>query len=119
MSNKKTPNGYHENRRALKDKIWSFWQGDFIEKYLNTWTLQLFIAFVIYLIFNIYNNYAGLRNLKHINTLKRELTELRLEKASLSSTLMGEGRISVIEERVKKEQLDIAIPKTPPIVIDK
>lgn len=108
-----------ENRRSLKDRVWYIGQGDFIEKYMTPWTLKLIVSIIIYMLFSVYNNFSGIRNLKKINALKRELTELRLEKASLSSTLMGEGRMSVIEERVQKEELEISIPKNPPIILEK
>ena len=106
-----------ENRRDIRDKVWSIFQGDFMEKYLNRRSMQWFVAVLIFMLFSVYNNFSSVRDLSKINNLKKELTELRLEKASLSSTLMGEMRISVIEERVKNEQLEIAIPKNPPILI--
>lgn len=109
-----------ENKGTEKaKKFWRYAGGEFLSDSFQTSTLKWIFAFTLLAIFLVYKDYSAIRKLRQINNLKKEITDLKMEEVSISSTLMGATRISAIEERVKEEQLDIAIPKTPPIIIEK
>ncbi len=108
-----------ENRKNVKKQVWYWVQGNFLDGWFRGKSLRWLIAGALLAFFMVYNNYTALRKLRKMNDLKRELTELRLEHVSISSTLMGATRISAIEKRVQDEQIDISIPKTPPVIVKK
>lgn len=90
-----------------------------MESWMNRRTLQWVLAIGVYLILQIFVNFTNLRKKGHIDALNKEITELRMEKVTAHTMLMGARRLSAIEERVKEEQLEISIPKSAPYVIDK
>ncbi|MDO4770627.1 FtsL-like putative cell division protein [Porphyromonas sp.] len=100
-------------------KLWRYLGGEFLSDGFQVQNLKWIVAATILALVLIANNYTAIRKLRKINNLKREITDLRMEEVSISSTLMGATRISAIEERVKEENLEISIPKTPPIIIEK
>lgn len=109
-----------ENKGTEKaKKFWRYIGGEFLSDSFQADTLKWIIAATMLALFLVFNNYTAIRQLRAINNLKREITDLRMEEVSISSTLMGATRISAIEERVKEENLEISIPKTPPIIIEK
>lgn len=111
--------GGTKNRRSVKDKIWSVVQGDFMESWMNRRTLQWVTAIGTYLILQIFVNFTDLRKKGQIDRLNKEITELRMEKVTAHTMLMGARRLSAIEERVREENLNISIPKSAPYVIEK
>lgn len=86
---------------------------------MNRRTLQWVLAVGAYLVLQIFVNFANLRKKGQLDRLNKEITELRMEKVTAHTMLMGARRLSAIESRVQEEQLDIAIPKSAPIIIEK
>ena len=75
------------------------------------------VAFALLFILQGINSYTLLRGKKEIAQRNREINELRMEQVTVETTLMGARRLSSIEQRVRDEDLDLSIPKTPPIVV--
>lgn len=108
-----------QNKPKLKDRIWSVVQGDFMEKWMNRRTLQWVTAIGVFLLMQIWVNFTTLRKKAHIDRMNKEISELRMENVTAHTMLMGARRLSVIEERLHEEDLNISIPKSAPIVIEK
>ena len=116
---RKTGRGGTVNSIKLKDRIWRITQGTFLEKMFTLRFASWILAFVLLFLAQGFNSYTYLRHKKEIARLEKEITELRMEKITVETTLMGARRLSAIESRVKEEALDLSIPKTPPIIIDR
>ena len=107
------------NRQTFLDRLGDFWEGKYLVRSMNTHALRWVVALALFCLFSIFNSYHSLRQKSKVDRLDREITELRMEYVSTSSTLMGARRLSAIENRVSEEGLDISIPKNPPIIIDR
>lgn len=107
------------NSTSPKDKVWGVIQGMFLEKGFTLKNVSWVIALVLLFLAQGVNSYTFLRSKKEIDYLTRENAELRMEKITVETTLMGARRLSSIENRVQEESLDLSIPKNPPIVIDR
>ena len=122
MNNKhsgQTLKGGRLNETTVKDRIWQVTQGTFLEKMFTFRNAMWLIAFVLLIIAQNANSYTLLRNKKEVASLAKEISELRMEKITVETTLMGAHRLSSIENRVQEENLDLSIPKNPPIIIEK
>ena len=107
------------NRQTFLDRLGDFWEGKYLVRSMNTHALRWVVALALFCLVSIFNSYHSLRQKSKVDRLDREITELRMEYVSTSSTLMGARRLSAIENRVSEEGLDISIPKNPPIIIDR
>ncbi len=107
------------NRQTFLDRLGDFWEGKYLVRSMNTHSLRWVVALALFCLVSIFNSYHSLRQKNKVDQLDREITELRMEYVSASSSLMGAQRLSAIENRVRKEGLDISIPKNPPIIIDR
>lgn len=106
-----------ENKITISKQIRRILDGSYMADWLTGREFKWIVAFAFWAFFSIVINYNALRQIRHIDSMKKELTELRLERIALSSNLMSAGRLTSIEKRVKEENLKIGIPKTPPIII--
>ena len=114
-----TLKGGRLNETTIKDRIWQVTQGTFLEKMFTLKNASWLFAFLLLVILQNANSYTLLRNKKEVANLSKEISELRMEKITVETTLMGAHRLSSIENRVQEENLDLSIPKNPPIIIDK
>lgn len=107
------------NRQTFWDRMGDFWEGHFLVRSMTPRNLRWVVAVVLFCLLSTWNSYRSLRQKNRIDRLDREITELRMEYVSTSSSLMGARRLSSIEQRVSEEGLEISIPKNPPIIIHK
>lgn len=107
------------NRQTFWSRLGDFWEGQYLVRSMTPHTLRWVVALVLFCLLSTFNSYHSLRQKNKVDRLDREITELRMEYVSTSSTLMGARRLSSIEQRVSEEGLAISIPKNPPIIIDK
>ena len=109
--------GGTKNKRSWQKRFWNITQGTFLEGKLTLRNAMWIVAFALLFILQGINSYTLLRGKKEIAQLNREINELRMEQVTVETTLMGARRLSSIEQRVRGEDLDLSIPKTPPIVV--
>lgn len=109
--------GGTKNKRSWQKRFWNITQGTFLEGKLTLRNAMWIVAFALLFILQGINSYTLLRGKKEIAQLNREINELRMEQVTVETTLMGARRLSSIEQRVRDEDLDLSIPKTPPIVV--
>lgn len=107
------------NRQTFMNRLGNFWEGQYLVRSMTPKTLRWILAVALFCLFSTFNSYRSLRQKSKVDRIDQEITELRMEYVSTSSTLMGARRLSSIENRVMEEGLDISIPKNPPIVIDR
>lgn len=108
-----------QDRKDRKNRFWDTVEGVGLERRFSSSTIAWIIAIALFAVAHIANNYSGMRKIGQISELNKELKELRMEHVTVSTQLMGEQRLSSIEEHVKNEGLTIEIPKTSPIVIER
>ena len=65
------------------------------------------------------NHYAVIMNLSEIDTLQKELTDVKYEALTISSQLMRESRQSFVREMVNERGLELEDSTTPPYTISK
>lgn len=109
--------GGTKNKRSWQKRFWNITQGTFLEGKLTLRNAMWIVAFALLFILQGINSYTLLRGKKEIAQRNREINELRMEQVTVETTLMGARRLSSIEQRVRDEDLDLSIPKTPPIVV--
>ena len=107
------------NGVELKDRIWKYTQGTFLEKMFTLKNAAWIFAFVLLFLAQGFNGFTYLRHKREAARLDSEISELRMEQITVETTLMGARRLSAIEERVKNENLDLSIPKNPPVIIER
>lgn len=109
--------GGTRNKRSWQKRFWNITQGTFLEGKLTLRNAMWIVAFALLFILQGLNSYTLLRGKKEVARLNREINELRMEQVTVETTLMGARRLSSIEQRVRDEELDLSIPKSPPIVV--
>ncbi len=109
--------GGTKNKRSWQRRFWNITQGTFLEGQLTLRNAIWIVAVAMLFIIQGLNTYTLLRGKKEIARLNREITERRMEQVTVESELMGARRLSSIEERVRADNLDLSIPKSPPILI--
>lgn len=65
------------------------------------------------------NRYTCQQRLAEINSLERQLTDLRYESMTISSELMGSSRQSQVKELVESKGIDLEESKQPPFQLSK
>lgn len=65
------------------------------------------------------NRYTCQQRQAEINSLERELRDLRYESMTISSELMGSSRQSQVQELVESKGLDLEESKQPPFQLSK
>lgn len=111
--------GGTKNKRSWQKRFWNITQGTFLEGKLTLRNAVWIVAIAAYFICLGLNSYTFLRGKKEIAQLTKEINELRMEQVTVETTLMGARRLSAIEQRVQDENLDLSIPKSPPIIVKK
>lgn len=87
--------------------------------WMNRRTQQQVIAIGTHSILQIFVNFTDLRKKGQIDRLNKEITELRMEKVTAHTMLMGARRLSAIEERAWVRTGTSPIPKSAPYAIEK
>ena len=91
-----------------------FLKDGFVER-----NIRMIIWVVLLIFFLITNRYTCLQKLKEIDSLQRQLQDVRFEALSISSELTGKSRQSKIEEKIEEQGIDLAGAKTPPYKLEK
>lgn len=112
------PGGERNTRRAV-DRFWSFLEGGFLERLYTPRRITWIVAIALFFIVQVYNRFTGLRKIRLISDQKELIHDLKVTELNIKTRLTSERRLSTIEDRVREEELKIAIPKTPPIVIER
>ncbi|MDR2954018.1 MAG: hypothetical protein LBV43_02950 [Prevotella sp.] len=71
--------------------------------------VTVFIILVLY----ISNRYSCIEKRAKIESLQRELKDVKYESSAIASELIGVSRETKVEEMVKKSGVDISQPKEP------
>ncbi|MDR1646272.1 MAG: hypothetical protein LBS05_10740 [Tannerellaceae bacterium] len=82
---------------------------DFFVKHIRTVVLIAILTLCF-----IGNRHACLLKIRKIDTLKQELRDVQLESLSISVELARYSRPSMVEELIKKQQIDLERATTPP-----
>ena len=80
---------------------------------------KMIVLIVILCFFYISNHYTCAIKIREIDRLQEQLKEVKLEAISISAQLTSDTRPSQVEERVKKQGLQLEKAKTPPYKIKK
>lgn len=109
-------------RRKGKEKRLSFLyilgggilKEDFILKHTKMIVLIVVLSF-----FFIGNRYSCIQKISEIDRLRKELHDVKLQALTISTELTSKSKISQIEDLVKKYQIDIEAPASPPYELHK
>jgi hypothetical protein len=80
---------------------------------------KMIVLIVVLCFFYISNRYTCAIKIREIDRLQEQLKEVRVEAISISAQLTSETRPSQVEERVKRQGLNLEKAKTPPFKIIK
>lgn len=93
--------------------------GSFMTKDALRRNIKLILLVVACIFVYISNHYAVIMNLSEIDTLQKELTDVKYEALTISSQLMRESRQSYVREMVTQRGLELEDSKIPPYTIAK
>lgn len=82
---------------------------DFILKHTKMIVLLVVLSF-----FFIGNRYSCIQKINEIDRLRKELRDLKLEALTISTELTNKSKISQIEDLVRKHNINIEAPTSPP-----
>lgn len=102
--------------RALMNEVFD---GSFMTKDALRRNLKLIMLIVACIFIYISNHYAVIMNLSEIDTLQKELTDVKYEALTISSQLMRESRQSFVRGMVTERGLELEDSTTPPYTISK
>lgn len=87
---------------------------DFIVKHTKMIVLIVVLSF-----FFIGNRYSCIQKISEIDRLRKQLRDVKLEALTVSTELTSKSRISQIEDLVKRQDLDLEAPASPPYILYK
>jgi hypothetical protein len=104
-------------KKKRKKKRFSFWyilgggvlKEDFFVKHIKMILLVVILTFGF-----ISNRYSCILKIKKIDSLQKELNEVRLDALAVSVELAGYSRPSMVEEQVKKQHINLEGANNPP-----
>lgn len=102
--------------KALANEIFD---GSFMTKDALKRNFKLILLLVACIFIYISNHYAVIMNLSEIDSLQKELTDVKYETLIISSQLMRESRQSFVREMVTARGLDLEDSTIPPFTISK
>jgi len=100
--------------RSLFNEIFD---GSFMTKDALRRNLKLILLIVACIFVYISNHYAVIMKLSEIDTLQKELTDVKYEALTISSQLMRESRQSFVRDMVTERGLELEDSNTPPFTI--
>jgi hypothetical protein len=110
------PKAKKTSYKALMNEIFD---GSFMTKDALRRNFKLIMLVVACIFIYISNHYAVIMNLSEIDTLQKELTDVKFEALTISSKLMKESRQSFVRDMVNKRGLGLEDSTTPPYTIPK
>ena len=103
-------------RKKINFKVKSIIDGTLFQKHiLDNITFVLFV-FIILILF-IANRFHAEKTVRNINTVEKELKELRVESISISSELVSISRQSEVSKLVKSKGLKLEEATEPPLKV--
>lgn len=93
--------------------------GSFLTKESLRKNLKLILLIVACTFVYISNHYAVIMKLSEIDTLQKELVNVKYEALTISAQLMRESRQSNVREMIKSRGLELEDSKNPPYTISK
>jgi len=93
--------------------------GSFMTKDVMRRNAGLFLLMVGLIIVYISNHYAVIMRLSEIDSLQKELTEVKYEALTRTSDLMRESRQSFVQDMITQKGLLLENSMTPPFTIAK
>ncbi|MCK9311475.1 MAG: FtsL-like putative cell division protein [Bacteroidales bacterium] len=100
--------------RAFINEIFD---GSFMTKDALRRNIKLILLIVACIFVYIGNHYAVIMKLSEIDTLQKELTDVKYEALTISSQLMRESRQSYVRKMVTERGLDLEDSNIPPYKI--
>ena len=79
----------------------------------------MIVLVVALLFFFIGNRYSCIQKISEIDRLRKELHEVKLEALTISTELTNKSKISQVEDLVRKQNLELEVPASPPYVLSK
>ena len=114
------------NKKEMKPKmkkssyrafINEIFDGSFMTKDALKRNIKLILLIVACTFVYISNHYAVIMKLSEIDTLQKELIDIKYEALTISSQLMRESRQSYVREMVKERGLELEDSNIPPYKI--
>jgi len=102
--------------RAFVNEIFD---GSFMTKDGLRRNIKLILLLVACIFVYISNHYAVIMSLSEIDTLQKELTDVKFEALTISSQLMRESRQSFVRDMVVKRGLELEDSTMPPYTLKK
>ncbi|MDR1919159.1 MAG: hypothetical protein LBQ65_05885 [Tannerellaceae bacterium] len=106
-----------QKKRKKKNKRLSFVYilgGGILKEGFFVRHIKMIVLVTILTLIFIGNRYACLMSIRTMDKLRKELHETKLESLAISVELAGFSRPSVVEEQVKRLQMDLESATTPP-----
>lgn len=98
-------------------KISKIIDGSFIAEGWIGKNIGVFIVFAIIGVFYIHNRNMSEKNIREIQNLTKEINELRAESISTSAELARISKQTVVEELLKRNNIDLSSSNQPPVVL--
>ena len=106
-------------KTSYKSLMNEIFDGSFMTKDALRRNFKLIMLVVACVFVYISNHYAVIMNLSEIDTLQKQLTDVKYEALTISSELMRESRQSFVRDMVTKRGLELEDSKIPPYTIPK
>jgi len=106
-------------KTTYKSLINEVFDGSFMTKSALRRNIKLILLIVACIFIYISNHYAVIMNLSEIDSLQKELTDVKYEALTISSQLMKESRQSFVRQMVIDRGLELEDSTTPPYTIAK
>jgi len=106
-------------KTSYKSFVNEIFDGSFMTKDALRRNIKLILLIVACIFVYISNHYAVIMSLSEIDTLQKELTDVKYDALTISSELMRESRQSFIRDKVNERGLGLEDSMTPPYTIAK
>jgi len=106
-------------KNTYRTLINEIFDGSFMTKDALRRNIKLILLIVACIFIYISNHYAVIMNLSEIDTLQKELTDVKYDALTISSELMRESRQSNVREKVNERGLGLEDSTMPPYTISK
>lgn len=113
----KDQNNAKAKKSSFRIYLKEIFDGSFLTKDSLRKNLKLILLIITCIFIYISNHYAVIMKLSEIDTLQKELIDVKYDALTLSSQLMRESRQSNVRELVKARGLELEDSETPPYTI--
>jgi len=106
-------------KNSYRTFINEIFDGSFMTRDALRRNIKLILLIVACIFIYISNHYAVIMNLSEIDTLQKELTDVKYDALTISSELMRESRQSYVRDKVNERGIGLEDSKIPPFTITK